>query len=108
MRFRQPWSEQELLEQFIKGKTLALARVISLVENEAPGYRKLLSSLYHRTGKAKKIGITGSTGAGKSTIVDELAKLLVARQQTVGIIAVDPTSPFTGGALLGDRIRMQD
>ena len=100
--------KEQLLEQFTAGKPRALARVISLVENEAPGYRQILSSLYHLTGRAKKIGITGATGAGKSTLVDELAKLLIDRGQTVGIIAVDPTSPFTGGALLGDRVRMQD
>jgi LAO/AO transport system kinase len=97
-----------LVTRLLQGDELALARVISLVENEAPGYRKLLSSLYHRTGKTKKVGVTGSTGSGKSTIVDELAKLLVSQKRTVGIIAVDPTSPFTGGALLGDRVRMQD
>lgn len=105
---QRPWPEDELLEKFFEGDPRALARVISLVENEALGYRKLLSSLYHRMGGAKKIGITGSTGVGKSTLVDELAKLLVSRGQTLGIIAVDPTSPFTGGALLGDRVRMQD
>jgi LAO/AO transport system kinase len=82
--------------------------MITLVENEAPGYRELLSSLYHHTGEARKVGITGSTGAGKSTLVDELAKLFVDQGRTLGIIAVDPTSPFTGGALLGDRVRMQD
>ena len=101
-------SGDELLTRFFQGDERALARVISLVENETPGYRQLLSTLYPRTGKAKRIGITGSTGSGKSTLVDELAKLLVNQGHTVGIIAVDPTSPFTGGALLGDRIRMQD
>lgn len=101
-------SRDDLLKRFFDGDSRALARVISLVENEASGYRDLLSALYHRTGKARKIGITGSTGAGKSTLVDELAKLLVNQGSALGIIAVDPTSPFTGGALLGDRVRMQD
>jgi LAO/AO transport system kinase len=98
----------QLVEKFLQKDPRALSRIITLVENEAPGYRQLLSALYHHAGNAKKIGITGATGAGKSTLVDELAKLLVARGDTVGIIAVDPTSPFTGGALLGDRVRMQD
>jgi len=98
----------QLLARFLDGDSRALARVITMVENEAPGYREILSSLYHRTGEAKKVGITGSTGAGKSTLVDELAKLFVNQGRTLGIIAVDPTSPFTGGALLGDRVRMQD
>ncbi len=102
------WSRDELLTRFLDGDPRALARAISLVENEAPGYRQMLSSLYHRTGQARKVGVTGSPGAGKSTLVDELAKLLVAQGKTLGIIAVDPTSPFTGGALLGDRVRMQD
>lgn len=107
-RSRRYGSTDDLLKRFFEGDSRALARVISLVENEASGYRNLLSALYHRTGKARKIGITGSTGAGKSTIVDELAKLLVHQGFALGIIAVDPTSPFTGGALLGDRVRMQD
>ena len=99
---------EELVERFGQGQLRALARVITLVENEVPGYRRLLSRLYNRTGRAKKIGITGATGAGKSTLVDELTKRLVSRGRSVGIVAVDPTSPFTGGALLGDRVRMQD
>ena len=101
-------SDEQLLAGFLEGDSRALARVITMVENEVPGYREMLSSLYHRTGGARKVGITGSTGAGKSTLVDELAKLFVDQGRTLGIIAVDPTSPFTGGALLGDRVRMQD
>jgi LAO/AO transport system kinase len=99
---------EDLVERFTQGHLRALARVITMVENEAPGYRDLLSRLYGSAGRAKKVGITGATGVGKSTLVDELAKLLLSRGQSVGIIAVDPTSPFTGGALLGDRVRMQD
>jgi len=99
---------EELIERFGRGNLRALARVITLVENEAPGYRRLLARLYRKTGRAKKIGITGATGAGKSTLVDELTKRLVSKGRSVGIVAVDPTSPFTGGALLGDRVRMQD
>jgi LAO/AO transport system kinase len=102
------WSADQLLAKFLGGDSQALARVITMVENETPGYRELLSSLYQYTGKARKVGITGSTGAGKSTLVDELAKLFVDQGRTLGIVAVDPTSPFTGGALLGDRVRMQD
>ncbi len=97
-----------LIERFTQGHLRALARVITLVENEAPGYRDLLGRLYGSAGRARKIGITGATGAGKSTLVDELTKRLLSRGRSVGIIAVDPSSPFSGGALLGDRVRMQD
>jgi len=99
---------EELIDRFGRGQLRALARVITLVENETPGYRRLLARLYRKTGRARKIGITGATGAGKSTLVDELTKRLSSRGRSVGIVAVDPTSPFTGGALLGDRVRMQD
>ncbi len=78
------------------------------MENQSPDYRKVLAQLYPKTGKAYRVGFTGPPGAGKSTIVDKLTSLLVKDENRVGIIAVDPTSPFTGGALLGDRIRMQD
>jgi LAO/AO transport system kinase len=90
------------------GDPRALARAISTVENRAPGWSDLLKALFPRTGKARVIGITGAPGAGKSTLVDQLAKHYRKGNQTVGIIAVDPTSPYTGGAILGDRIRMQD
>jgi LAO/AO transport system kinase len=90
------------------GDPRALARAISTVENRAPGWSDLLKALFPRTGRARVIGITGAPGAGKSTLVDQLAKHYRKGNQTVGIIAVDPTSPYTGGAILGDRIRMQD
>jgi LAO/AO transport system kinase len=85
-----------------------LARAISTVENRATGWSDLLKALFPHTGKARVIGLTGAPGSGKSTLVDQLAKHYRKKQQTVGIIAVDPTSPYTGGAILGDRIRMQD
>lgn len=78
------------------------------MENHAPGWSELLKSLFAYTGKARIIGMTGPPGAGKSTLVDQLAKHYRKENRTVGIIAVDPTSPYTGGAILGDRIRMQD
>ena len=97
-----------ILERFYKGDRMALSKVISCVENQSPDYRKVLAQLYPKAGKAYRVGFTGPPGVGKSTIVDNLTSLLVKESQRVGIIAVDPTSPFTGGALLGDRIRMQD
>ena len=90
------------------GDARALARAISTVENRSPGWSHLLKSLFPHTGKARVIGITGAPGAGKSTLVDQLARLYRKQDRSVGIIAVDPTSPYTGGAILGDRIRMQD
>jgi LAO/AO transport system kinase len=97
-----------LLDRFYKGDKIALAQIISYVENQSSGYRRVLAQLYPKAGKGYRVGFTGPPGAGKSTIVDKLTSFLVKRNQRVGIIAVDPTSPFTGGALLGDRIRMQD
>ncbi len=85
-----------------------MARAISTVENRAAGWSELLKALFPHTGHARVIGLTGAPGAGKSTLVDQLAKHYRKQNQTVGIIAVDPTSPYTGGAILGDRIRMQD
>jgi LAO/AO transport system kinase len=89
------------------GDPRALARAISTVENHTPGWIELLKELFPSSGKALTMGITGAPGAGKSTLVDQLAKLYRTQDRTVGIIAVDPTSPYTGGAILGDRIRMQ-
>jgi LAO/AO transport system kinase len=98
----------DLLARFRNGERRALARTLSVVENREPGYRDLLAALYPRTGKAHRVGITGPPGAGKSTLVDRLALELAKGGSRVGIVAVDPTSPFTGGALLGDRVRMGD
>jgi LAO/AO transport system kinase len=98
----------ELVERLRNGDVRALARAISLVENEAPAARQILSSCFPSTGNAIRIGITGSPGAGKSTLVDGLARRYRTHQTTVGVIAVDPTSPYSGGAILGDRIRMRD
>lgn len=97
-----------ILERFFKGDGMALSKIISYVENQSPEYRKVLAQLYPKAGKAYRVGFTGPPGVGKSTIVDKLTALLIRNNKRVGIIAVDPTSPFTGGALLGDRIRMQD
>ncbi len=90
------------------GDARALARAISLVEDDAPGAVEVLSACFRYAGDALRIGVTGSPGAGKSTLVDRLARRYREREETVGVLAVDPTSPFTGGAILGDRIRMAE
>jgi LAO/AO transport system kinase len=90
------------------GRTRALGQAISLVESHDPAAVRLLAELYPSTGKARILGITGSPGSGKSTLVAAMARYYRAQEKRVGIIAVDPTSPFTGGAILGDRIRMAD
>ena len=97
-----------LAEKILKSEKTAVARGISLVENESKQAGELLKKLYKNTGNAYLIGITGPPGAGKSTITNALSKVLRVKGYKIGIIAVDPTSPFTGGALLGDRIRMQE
>jgi LAO/AO transport system kinase len=101
-------ADQDWISNLRSGDARALARAISTVENRAAGWSDLLKALFPHTGKARVLGITGAPGAGKSTLVDQLAKHYRKQNQTVGIIAVDPTSPYTGGAILGDRIRMQD
>jgi LAO/AO transport system kinase len=99
---------QSWIEQLRAGDVRALARAISVVENRDPGWSELLKTLFPHTGHARVIGLTGAPGAGKSTLVDQLARHYRKDNRTVGIIAVDPTSPYTGGAILGDRIRMQE
>jgi LAO/AO transport system kinase len=96
------------LDQLRSGDVRTLARAISTVENRAPGWSELLKALFPHSGKARVLGMTGPPGAGKSTLVDQLAHFYRKENHTLGIIAVDPTSPYTGGAILGDRIRMQD
>ena len=98
---------QQLADQLIQGDTKALARSISFVENEQPGYRQLMQFL-PTDNEAKIIGITGAPGVGKSTLVDGLIKELVDREKKVAVLCVDPSSPFNLGAVLGDRIRMSD
>jgi len=97
-----------LAQDVIKGQYRALAQAVSLVEREDPEAERLLAEVYPATGRTRIVGITGSPGAGKSTLVAALAKHYRRNGKRVGIIAVDPTSPFTGGAILGDRIRMAD
>ena len=97
----------ELLEGALSGQRRAIARLISTLENEEPGAREALARLYPRTGQARVIGITGAPGSGKSTLILQMAREYRRRDMTVGVVAVDPTSPFSGGALLGDRVRMQ-
>ena len=96
-----------LLAAFDAGKPAALARAVSMVENQRDGFEQLLSTLHPRVGRARRIGITGPPGAGKSTLTTQLVSAYRTAGMRVGVIAVDPTSPFTGGALLGDRVRME-
>ena len=98
----------ELFEQVRNGRQRAIARVITQIENSEAGAATAVTQIYPYTGQAHIIGITGPPGSGKSTLVNEIAKELRQREQLVGIIAIDPSSPFSGGALLGDRVRMRD
>ena len=97
----------DLVPRLLERQPRAVARAISVVEDGGEGQRELVRRIYPHTGRARIVGITGPPGAGKSTLVDRMARLCRKRNETVGILAVDPTSPYTGGALLGDRIRMQ-
>ncbi len=101
-------SVQKLVDRFLAGEPQALARCITRVENQVAGFEDLLHELHEGVGRARRIGLTGPPGAGKSTLTAALARLFREGGETVGIVAVDPSSPFTGGALLGDRVRMDD
>ena len=96
----------EWVERFRQGDPRALARALTEIENRGPDAQRLLKALFPYSGKAWRIGITGAPGAGKSTLVDRLTALLREQERSVAIIAVDPTSPFSGGSILGDRVRM--
>ncbi|EHL65225.1 methylmalonyl Co-A mutase-associated GTPase MeaB [Cloacibacillus evryensis] len=98
----------KLLERALAGDTRSIGRLISLVEADSPASKEIMKTVYPKTGGAQVIGITGSPGAGKSTFVNRLIAQFRAEGKQVGVIAIDPSSPFTGGAILGDRLRMQD
>ncbi|NLD04988.1 MAG: methylmalonyl Co-A mutase-associated GTPase MeaB [Synergistaceae bacterium] len=98
---------KKLLNNAFNGDPRSIGRLISLVEGDTPSAKEIMKQIYPKTGKAKVIGITGSPGAGKSTFVDRLIEQFKTENKKVGVIAIDPSSPFTGGAILGDRLRMQ-
>ncbi len=100
-------NQGSLAEAILRGEVRAAARLMRDIDDEIPSAREELKALFPHTGRAHIIGITGSPGTGKSTLVDHIIQCLRQRQRTVGVVAVDPTSPFTGGAILGDRVRMQ-
>ena len=98
----------ELVKEALNGSERAIAQLITMVENELPGWMEAMKQVYPHTGNAYLIGFTGPTGSGKSTLVDRVALALHNQNYRIGIIAIDPSSPFTGGALLGDRVRMRE
>lgn len=98
----------EMIEKMLSGDKRACARLISLVENDPDEAEKIIKEIHQYTGNAHVIGITGPPGAGKSTLTDKIVKFFLNEGKKIGIIAIDPTSPYTGGSILGDRIRMQD
>ena len=98
----------DLVKELLSGSRLALARAITAVESEYDNAVDIMKAIYPKTGRARILGITGAPGAGKSTLTDKLVKQYLAQGKKIGIVAVDPTSPFSGGAILGDRIRMND
>ncbi len=99
---------QNIVERLLKGDRRALARMMTLIESEAPVAHRYLAELHRSAGRAHIVGVTGSPGAGKSTLVTRLVRELRRQDCKVGVVAIDPTSPFTGGAILGDRIRMME
>lgn len=99
---------EEIAEGIFAGNRRSIARAITIIENEEPEARELAARVYSHIGKAHVIGLTGAGGAGKSTLIEKMVKEYRRRKMKVGIVAVDPTSPFSGGAFLGDRIRMQE
>ena len=99
---------EELAQGVLAGERRSIARAITIIENDAPEAKRLIAKIYPHTGKAHIIGLTGPGGSGKSTLIEKIVKAYRRRGKTVGVVAVDPTSPFTGGAFLGDRIRMQE
>lgn len=99
---------EEIIKGILRGDHRSIARAITIVENEPTEGQKIITSIFPRTGRAHIIGLTGSGGAGKSTLIEKIVREYRQQNRTVGVVAVDPTSPFTGGAFLGDRIRMQE